>query len=253
MFKTAIVRKPGKSFINGLTEANLGLPNYEKALTQHKSYISALKLCGLNVHILEADEAFPDSTFIEDTALLTPNCAIIMNPGASSRRNEILQMRNVIENYYENIEIVKTPGTVEAGDIMMVGNHFYIGLSERTNNEGAQQVIKILEKYEMSGSVIKVGKGLHLKSSVAYLEKNNLLATKDFSAHADFKKFNIVEIPTEENYAANCVWINDKVIIPAGFPKSKQKIIDQGYAIHEVDVSEFRKLDGGLSCLSLRF
>jgi len=253
MFTNAIVRKPGRSLLEGLTSADLGIPEYSKAIIQHKSYIRTLQNCGLRVKVLEADENLPDSTFVEDTALLTPHCAIITNPGVISRRDEVINMKRVVKKYYSSIEEIMDPGTVEAGDIMMVGDHYYIGLSERTNINGAEQIIRFLEKYNLSGSVIKLEKVLHLKTGLAYLENNNLAACGEFLSEPEFKKFNIIEIPESESYAANCVWINDRVLIPAGYPISRQKIIDTGYKVIEVDVSEFRKLDGGLSCLSLRF
>ena len=253
MFTNAIVHKPCKNLIRGLTNADLGIPDYHIALEQHKSYVRALRKCGLNIKKLEADENYPDSTFVEDTALLTPYCAIITNPGASSRKGETSEIKKVVQEYYSEIEEILPPGTADAGDIMMVGNHFYIGLSERTNHAGAEQVINILNKFSMSGSTIKLEKVLHLKTGLAYLENNNLVVCGEFLSNPEFNKFNIIEVPAEESYAANCVWINDKVLIPKGYPVSRQKIIDVGYSIVEVDVSEFRKLDGGLSCLSLRF
>lgn len=231
----------------------MGIPDYHKALDQHDSYVCALRDCGLQVKELEADEKFPDSTFVEDTALLTPRCAIITNPGALSRRGEIISIKAAVQEYYSDIEEILAPGTVEAGDIMMVGNHFYIGLSDRTNLNGAEQVIRILNKYGMSGSVIKLEKVLHLKTGLAYLEYDNLVVCGEFLSNPEFMKFNIIEIPEVESYAANCVWINDKVLISQGYPTTMQKIRDAGYPVVEVDVSEFRKLDGGLSCLSLRF
>lgn len=253
MFSNAIVRKPGRSIIKGLTKADLGEPDFQKAIDQHRTYISALKNCGLKVRVLDADEDYPDSTFVEDTALLTSRCAIITNPGASSRKGEEIGIRDVLKEYYPNIEDIVAPGTVEAGDIMMVSDHFYIGISERTNLQGAEQVIKILEKYDLSGSIIKLRKVLHLKTGVAYLENNNLVACGEFIHNEEFKKFNIIKIPESESYAANCIWINGKVLIPLGYPITRKLIKDAGYPVIEVDVSEFRKLDGGLSCLSLRF
>ena len=253
MFTNAIVRKPGRSMVHGLTKANLGKPDYEKAVVQHESYIRALKDCGLRVIVLEADENYPDSTFVEDTSLLTPHCAILTRPGAITRRGEIERIRNTISEFYNNIEVINSPGTVEAGDIMMVEDHFYIGLSERTNESGAEQVIGILNKYGMNGSMIKLKDVLHLKTGLAYLENNNLVVCGEFLSNPEFKKFNLIKIPEEESYAANCVWINGQVLIQKGYPKTKQKIIDAGYTVIEVDVSEFQKLDGGLSCLSLRF
>lgn len=252
-FTNAIVRKPGRSLINGLTSANLGLPIYEKAITQHQAYVNALKQCDLEVLELKVDENFPDSTFVEDTVLLTPSCAIITLPGAVSRRGEIVQMKKIIQKYYSTIEEINRPGTLEAGDIMMVGNHFYIGISERTNNVGAEQLIGILKKYGMTGSVVPLKKVLHLKTGLSYLENNVLVASGEFIMYPEFEKFDLIKVPENESAAANCIWVNDTVLFPKGYPKTKQQILDKGYPIIELDISEFAKLDGGLSCLSLRF
>jgi dimethylargininase len=253
MFTKAIVRKPCKNISNALTTANLGSPDCSLAIHQHQEYIQDLKRCGLDVTILSADENYPDSVFVEDTALLTPQCAIIANLGAASRKGEIVEMSEVLNRFYLNIEKIEDPGTLDAGDVMMVDKHFYIGLSERTNEEGANQLIAILNRYEMTGSTITLENVLHLKSGVSYLEENNLLATGEFLYESEFQKFNIIEIDKDESYAANCVWINDKVLVPKGFSKTKRKIEELEYKTIEVDVSEFQKADGGLSCLSLRF
>ena len=253
MFTNAIVRTPGKSLIHGLTTANLGTPIYEKALEQHAAYIDALRACGLAVEILDADERFPDSTFVEDVALLTPECAILTNPGAPSRKGEVDGMKEVLTQYYDAIEEIVNPGTVEAGDIMMVGSHFYIGLSERTNELGAKQTIDILQKHGMTGATVSLEKVLHLKTGLAYLENNNLVVCGKFTTKREFEQFNKIDIPEHESYAANCIWVNGTVIVPAGHATARDKIASAGYQIIELDMSEFQKLDGGLSCLSLRF
>ncbi len=253
MFSNAIVRKPGKSLIKGLTGANLGSPDYHKALDQHEIYVEVLEACGLTVKVLDPDESFPDSTFVEDAAVLTPLCAIITNPGAESRRGEVVEMKEVIEEYYTDIEEIRSPGTLEGGDVMMVGDHYYIGISERTNMMGAEQLIQILRQYGMDGSMVRLEEVLHLKTGVAYLENNNLAVCGEFLTSPEFIRFNKIVIPETESYAANCIWVNDHVLIPKGYPETKQKITDAGYSIKELDMSEFRKLDGGLSCLSLRF
>ncbi len=253
MFTKAIVKIPCKSLIQGLTSANLGIPDYKSAITQHQNYITALKKCGLDVTILEADENYPDSTFVEDTALLTPYCAIITNPGAMSRKGEITEMKKILSDIFKNIEKIKAPGTVEAGDIMKVGTHYYIGLSERTNQNGANQLLEILSGYGLKGNKIPLKKMLHLKSGVSYLGNNKLLVTHELKNEPEFQKFNLILVDDDESYAANSLWINNNILIPKGFPKTKSKIEMLGYNIIEVDVSEFRKLDGGLSCLSLRF
>lgn len=253
MFTKAIVRTPDKSMVNGLSTANLGFPDYDLALKQHKAYINALEKCGLEVKILKALEEFPDSTFVEDVALLTKNCAIITNLGASSRKGETSSMEKILTKYYTNIETIKEPGAVEAGDIMMVGSHFYIGLSERTNEKGAKQAIGYLTKNGMTGSMVRLEKVLHLKTGLAYLDNNNLVASGEFLEKEEFQKYNILKIHEKESYAANCIWVNGTILIPKGFPNARKTIEKVGYSIIEVDVSEFQKLDGGLSCLSLRF
>ena len=254
MFSNAIVRTPGKSIVEGLTDSKeLGTPNYEQAIIQHQSYIDSLKKCGIDVLVLEPCEEYPDSTFLEDVALITPNCAIIMRPGAHSRRGEVKEIESVLRNRFNNIEAIVAPGAIEGGDIMMVGNHYYIGLSNRTNLEGARQIIKILNKYGMSGSTISLNENLHLKTGLAYLENNNLVVSGEFIHNAIFERYNSIEIPKIESYAANCIWINGSVIIPAGYPVTKEKIMNAGYLVIETDVSEFQKLDGGISCLSLRY
>jgi len=252
-FKHAIVRKPFRNMVNGLTDANLGIPNYELALHQHEQYVVALKSCGLVVEVLKADEDYPDSCFVEDVALCTPHCAIITRPGAESRRSETVAMQKVLESYYRNIEFISAPGTLDAGDVMMVGKDYFIGLSKRTNKVGASQLIAVLEKYGMSGSTVKLEEVLHLKTGVAYLENNNLVVCGELVSKQAFRKYNLIEIPEGESYAANCIWVNGNVIMPSGFPVTKQLISNSGYPIIEVDMSEFQKLDGGVSCLSLRF
>ncbi len=253
MFKYAITRKPSRSMIEGLSEAELGLPDYDKALIQHADYIAALKECGLEVTELEAVEEFPDSCFVEDVALMTPSCAILTNPGAESRRGEVSHIEQAVRAHYEVVEQIVAPGFVEAGDIMMVGDHYYIGLSERTNQDGAEQMITILEKYGMSGSVVEMSEMLHLKTGLGYLEDNNLVACGEFLTKPEFQKYNLVEIDQVDSYSANSVWINGTVLVPKGFKSTSNAIEKLGYKVREVDVSEYQKLDGGLSCLSLRF
>ena len=253
MFTQAIVKIPCRAMVNGLSSANLGAPDYQKALLQHADYIEALKECGLKVKVLPADENFPDSTFVEDVALMTPHCAILTNPGAPSRTLETRSMLNTLRNFYSKVEIIDSPGNIEAGDIMMVGDHYYIGLSDRTNQAGAGQMIAILESYGMQGSVVELSEVLHLKTGLAYLENNNLLACGEFLNKPEFQGFQLLEVDPDEAYAANSVWINGTVLTPSGFPKTRALIASAGYKIRQVDVSEFQKLDGGLSCLSLRF
>ncbi|MDD2955240.1 MAG: arginine deiminase family protein [Oscillospiraceae bacterium] len=255
MFKNVIVKKPCRAVINGISTANLGLPDYELALKQHACYVEALKKCGVAVTELPADEAFPDSCFVEDVAVLTREFAVITNPGAPTRKKEVEAIIPVIEKFYpaDRIEYIKAPGTLEGGDIMMVGDHFYIGASARTNEEGGRQLISYLEKYGMSGEMVPLKEILHLKTGLSYIENNNLLISGEFLTNPVFDSFHKIVIPAGEEYGANCIWVNGTVIVPAGFPGVQKAIEGLGYPVLVVDTSEFRKVDGGLSCLSLRF
>jgi len=236
-----------------LSTSGLGVPDYDRTLFQHSEYIRKLKECGLTVKILDPSEEFPDSVFIEDVALCTSRFALITNPGAPSRKGEIKVMNKVLKEYFENIENITEPGTLEAGDVMMAGEHFFIGISERTNHSGADQLIRILDKYGFTGSKIHLSGMLHLKSGVSYLENNVILLTKELAVHEEFGSFRKIIVPDSEGYAANSVWLNGKILLPEGFPETRRLINNAGFDTMVTDVSEFRKLDGGLSCLSLRF
>ncbi len=253
MFTKAITRTPSPEIIHGITTAELGEPDFEKALKQHQAYVEALRSCGLEVSVLAPYSQFPDATFVEDVALCTADFAIITRPGALSRREEIALIESVLSAHFDRVERIQSPGTLEAGDVMMVGNTFYIGLSERTNAAGANQLIAILEKNGMKGIVVKLEEVLHLKTGLSYLENNVLLVGGEFIEHPEFESFQKIIIDEDEAYAANSLWVNGKVLVPKGFPKTLQKIEAVGYETIEVDVSEFQKVDGGLSCLSLRF
>jgi dimethylargininase len=253
MFRNAIVRLPCEGIKDGLTTSSLGKPDYSKARKQHSEYTSILRQSGLNVIVLPEKNSFPDSVFIEDVALCTSSFALVTRPGAESRRGETEGIRDILEEFYGTIEEIRLPGMLEAGDVMMAENNYFIGISGRTNNEGAGQLIKILGKYGMSGIKVYLKKMLHLKSGVSYLDNNNMLVCGEFIENKLFKGYNRIEVDEEESYAANSLWINGKVLVPQGFPRTKYKIEKAGYETIVLDVSEFRKIDGGLSCLSLRF
>jgi dimethylargininase len=239
--------------IEGITTAELGKPDYTLALKQHREYVEVLRSLGLEITVLEPDSRYPDSTFVEDVALCTARLAIITNPGAASRKGEELDMERVLGSYYDTIEHIETPGTLEAGDVMMAGRHFYIGISERTNPAGADQLIRILENHGLTGEKIKLKQLLHLKSGASYLEEDNLLIGKELCDYPAFKRYRKIIVGANEDYAANSLWVNGTVLVPAGFSKTRSNIEKAGYPTITLDVSEFEKLDGGLSCLSLRF
>jgi dimethylargininase len=248
----AITRRPGKNFDKGLTTANLGKPNYELVLKQHASYVQTLKVLGLDVIELDPQPDYPDAHFVEDTAVVTPEMAVITNPGAASRQGEEQSIAEVLAQY-RKLENIYAPGTLDGGDVLMIGNHFFIGISERTNREGAGQLGRIVEKYGHPFAIIQVGAGLHFKSSVNYVGQNRILVTPEFKNHEALSGYDKIIVNREEKYAANTLWINDHLLVPAGFPNTIEKLGGLGQEVIELDVSEMQKMDGGLTCLSIRF
>ena len=251
-FKYAITRTPAKTFDRGITTVNLGTPSYERVLKQHRAYVEALKSIGLKVIELDSQPAYPDGHFVEDTAVVTPDVAIITNPGAISRQGEQEPIAEVLLPYRE-IEHIQAPGTVDGGDVLMIGNHFFIGISERTNPEGAKQLGKILEKYAKTWATIPVGAGLHFKSSVNEVAENTLLVTRDFANHPALKGYDKIIVNPAEAYAANTLRVNDHLILPRGFPNTREQLSRLGQEIIALDVSEMQKMNGGVTCLSIRF
>ena len=247
---TAILRHPASTFASGITTANLGQPDYKEALEQHRAYCAALQHYGLQLILLDADERYPDGCFVEDTAIVTEELAILCRPGAASRRGELAAVAEVLAEY-RPLATIKPPGTVDGGDILRVDNHFYIGRSERTNAEGARQLAGMLSECGYTSSEIPVRSVLHLKTGVTYIGKNTFVVIDEFAGR--FPSGQVIRVEEEEAYAVNCLLANGTVLAPAGFPTVKQQIAEGGFPIIEVEMSEFRKMDGGITCLSLVF
>ncbi|WP_298633569.1 arginine deiminase family protein [uncultured Umboniibacter sp.] len=253
MFKQAIVRKPSRSISEGLTGASLGTPNYDNAVVQHQAYVSTLNALGLSVTQLPALNELADATFVEDVALLVDDVAVLTRPGAASREPEVAFMKDTINQLFSEVHTIVAPGTLEAGDIMRVERKLYVGLSARTNEAGVAQLSAIFAPYGVEVISVEMAEMLHLKTGVNYLSNNQMLVCGEFVNHPAFSQYECFEIPIGEEYAANSLWINGTVIVPSGFDKTAKLVEQLGYPVVRVDTSEFRKIDGGLSCLSLRF
>ncbi|HUS10862.1 MAG TPA: arginine deiminase family protein [Pyrinomonadaceae bacterium] len=266
----AIVRPPGACFVAGLTRATLGLPDYQRALRQHAAYCEALETSGLTLTRLEADERFPDSTFVEDTAVMIITYdggsdsrsekniwrSILTRPGAPSRRGEEQSIEEILTQLGLETCAISRPGTVDGGDICETEDHFFIGISERTNEAGASQLADLLKAFGYTSSIVDIRDLktiLHLKSGLAYLGDNRLVVIETLWAQAVLEDYDRVLLKNDEAYAANCVRVNDFVLVAAGFPRFDRKLQDLGYKTLALEMSEFQKMDGGLSCLSLRF
>jgi len=254
----AIVRPPSSTFAAGLTTAGLGAPSYAVALKQHADYCSALEECGLMITSLEADPAYPDSTFVEDAAVLTGSGAMLTRPGAPSRRGEVQSISQLLRNLLSPsiIQTIQAPGTIDAGDVCEAGDQFFIGISERTNQAGAEQLARWLASFGFTSTFVDIRQEstlLHLKSGLAYLGENRLVVTDALARREEIASYEHIRVSPEEEYGANCVRINDYVLIPSECLKLRERLELLGYRTMALDMSEFQKMDGGLSCLSLRF
>jgi dimethylargininase len=255
-FTRAIVRPPGVNFSAGLTTVNLGTPAYELARKQHAVYSEALRSCGLQVTSLPIDERYPDSTFVEDTAILTKHCAIIARPGAETRRGEITSIERELTSSFNEIRSIHEPGRLDGGDICEAGEHFFIGISARTNEAGARQFAEILAEFGFTSEVIDVRPVksiLHLKSGLAHLGGVQLVVIDELAECDQLSDYELIRVKPDESYAANCIRINGSVLIAAGFPSFADTLGAHGFETIAIEMSEFQKMDGGLSCLSLRF
>lgn len=250
-FRHAICRRPGPDLARGLTTSDLGAPDFAVALAQHEAYVQTLRDLDLDVTVLEAAPGFPDAHFVEDTAVVTPHVAVIARPGHSDRCGEEQTIAPVLAEH-RPLEQIVAPGTLDGGDVLMVGNHFFIGVSERTNTAGAAQLAAILARFGHTATTVPVAAGLHFKSSVNELGEV-LLLTRDFAAREELNGYPQLVVPKGEEYAGNTLRINDRLLTPAGYPGVRQLLEDLEMEVTVLDMSEVRKMDGGLTCLSLRF
>jgi dimethylargininase len=256
VFQNAIVRLPGINFAQGLTTVHLGVPLYDKVLQQHARYCEALRECGLTLTALDADLDHPDSTFVEDTAVLTAHSAVLTRPGARTREGEVAAMRPTLRRFFPAMVEIEAPGTLDGGDICEADDRFFLGLSHRTNEEGARQLAAHLKREGYSSDVIDVrgmSSILHLKSGISYVGDHTLVVMEEMAGHELFKGYELIRVTEQESYAANCVRVNERVLVAAGYPLLMAELSARGFHPLELDMSEFRKMDGGLSCLSLRF
>jgi dimethylargininase len=281
-----IVRRPGLNFAEGLTEAGLGTPSFSEAVKQHGEYVQGLKECGVEVIALPViDTDFPDATFVEDTAIITGKKKImITRPGALSRFGEVAAMKESILTYFHRqhqeetdralqdldvkqgddmtkveedyaIEEMKEPGTLDGGDVCAAGSTYFIGISKRTNEAGAQQLAEWLDNQGYTSHFVDIRHLplLHLKSGMTFIPPNHLVLIPALDPLPVFASFHRIVASSEEEYAANTLFINGQLLFPAGFPLLESQLRLLGYPIRLLSMSEFRKMDGSLTCLSLLF
>ena len=224
--------------------------NLDVASTQHHAYVNALKTLGCNVIELPAEADLPDSVFVEDTAFILPEAAVITRPGADSRKPET---ESIVRELAPRIQLVhvREPATVDGGDVLVLGKKIYIGLSSRSNPEALDQLNSLLHQYGYTVTGVQMHDCLHLKSAVTRVADDTLLINKGWVDTHPFEDFDWIEVDPMEPFAANCLPIGDSIIFPTSFPKTCAKLEERGYKVVTVDVSELAKAEGAVTCCSL--
>lgn len=225
---------------------------YERACAQHKQYEEALRSLGLDVISLEAEADLPDSVFVEDVALVLDECAIMLNPGASSRRPEVASVEKTLAPY-RDIYRIQPPATVDGGDILTVEKTVYVGLSSRSTEETLVQMKAILKPHNYEVRGVRVTGCLHLKSAVTQVSADTLLINPNWVSKDNFPGMKFIEVDSSEPHAANAVLVDDSIIYPSSFPKTQAKLQAAGIRMLIVDADELAKAEGAVTCCSLVF
>ena len=254
-FTHAITRRPAASITAGLRAVDTGTPDLAVMLLHHADYIATLRETGATVIELPAIEAFPDSVFVEDTALCLPQGAVVMRPGAPSRLGEAAEMAPHLQALYGQVVTISAPEShIEGGDILVTGEEVLVGRSARTNAAGIAELTRLITPWGHKVTEVHTPPGvLHFKTDCSLLDAETILSTTRLSASGCFSGYRVIDIPDGEEAAANTIRFNDLVMMPAGFPKTRDRLLAAGYTLREIGNSECAKLDGGMSCLSLRF
>jgi dimethylargininase len=224
----------------------------EKARQQHRAYEQALERLGAKVISLPEEPDLPDSMFVEDTAVVLDETAVICPLGTESRRAESASIPKALEPH-RKLAYVKLPGTLEGGDVLRIGRHIFIGSSQRSNPEGIRQFAVIVAPFGYEVVAVPVHGCLHLKSAVTYLGKNTLLANREWFRADRFAGYDWVDIDPSESHAANALLVGDTVLFPASYPKTRARIEERGFRVETIDISELQKAESGLTCSSILF
>jgi len=253
-FRHAITRRPAASITAGLRAVDTGAPDLQQMLRDHDSYVAALRETGAEVTVLEPLEDYPDAVFVEDTALCLPQGAVLMRPGAPSRLGEVDHMAPALAAHYDRIARIEGPGFIEGGDILVTGREVLVGLSARTDAAGVEELRAIIGPWGHSLRVVETPPGvLHFKTDCSLLDSGTILSTARLAASGCFEGYRVLIVPEGEEAAANLIRFNRVVVMPDGFPRTARMLEGAGFALRRIGNTECAKLDGGMSCLSLRF
>ena len=252
-FSHAIVRAIADSAVGGLRATDTGAPDLDLFRSHHADYVAALRSTGAEVVVLQALEDFADSCFVEDSALCFQEGAIAMRPGAPSRLGEAAAMLPTLKSVYAEVRMIET-GFIEGGDVLVTEREILVGRSARTDAEGVAELTRLVADWGYSVREVETPPGvLHFKTDCSLLDEETILATPRLDASGCFDGYRVIHTAEGEEACANAIRFNDIVLFPAGFPATRDRLVSSGFDVREIGNSEAAKLDGGMSCLSLRF
>lgn len=253
-FECAIVRRPGRSVVDGLRAEDRGAPDQATYLEEHAIYVSALEQAGLDVVVLPALNDYPDAVFVEDTALTLPEGVVVLNPGAPTRRGEALVMEADCRRLGLETHWLGGEGTLDGGDVLVTGREILVGLSARSNPAGFISLDALLTSFGYTVRAVRTPPGvLHFKSDCGLLGEDTVLATRRLAETDCFTSYRVIEVAPGEEAAANAIRVNDTVFMPEGFSRTAERVTSAGFHVQELPATQAALLDGGLSCQSLRF
>ena len=257
-FDTALVREPAASVARGLRASERGDPDVHAVRAQHAAYVAALRAAGLEVTVLPALEAFPDSMFVEDPALVFGEGAVLLRPGAASRAGEVAALAPVLRGRFDTVLELPPPGFADGGDVLTTARGVMIGLSSRTDRAGAEALVACLARLGDApgrrAAVFPTPEGvLHFKSACSLLDEESVLVTPAFARAGTFAGLREVVVAEGEEAAANALRVNDVLLVSAGYPRTAERLDRLGYRVVALPTSEVEKVDAGLSCMSLRW
>ena len=254
-FNHAITRRPSVNIVQGLRAVDTGTPVLDLMAEHHADYVAALKSTGATVVELAALDAFADSVFVEDTALCLPEVAVVMRPGAPTRLGEADEMApHLVALYGSVMRIEGRDSFIEGGDILTTETEVLVGRSARTNAQGIAELARLIAPWGHGVREVFTPPGvLHFKTDCSLLDGETILSTERLAASGCFAGYRVIHTAAGEDACANTIRFNDLVIMPAGFPRTRDLLGKAGYQVREIGNSECAKLDGGMSCLSLRF
>ncbi|MCB2113557.1 MAG: arginine deiminase family protein [Parvularculaceae bacterium] len=253
IFTNAIVRRPARSVVNGLRAGGGDDPSHDGVVDEHAAYCAALVSAGLALTILPALEAFPDSVFVEDPALVFTQGAILLRPGAPSRAGEVAHIAPTLKEKFETV-LSLDEGAADGGDILTTAGKIMVGLSARTDRKGAETLLRLAARFGREVQLVETPKDvLHFKTDCSLLDDETVLATRRLCTSSVFDGFRVLTAPDGEEAAANALRVNDVVLVGAHFVKTIEMLDNAGYRVVPLPVREIGRIDAGLSCMSLRW